>query len=259
MVIDLHSDEAIQTNYELSETAIPYWFRYTFPYQTKQTIEDPSRNFTQEYTRIYKNICEIISKHADEMTCGVEFKNSKGNPTYIHMHIHFTSKVIKDTIRKAITRYLTLGSYPASGVKTISLKPKYPRSKDELFMYPLKQYSQPLTEKSMSYVFSKGFTLNQLNELRKLAYNQYIKICEINSAKSDNSDILDTLFDRAISKCEKAHSNQKVALRDIQVVLINLYVEEKRPINITTIQGYALNIGYRLGVIDINYILEKMV
>ena len=245
-------------NYANYDAFVLYKFRYTFPGQTNETIQDPSRNFSKSHRAVFRQLNEIIKQFSQQQTCGLESKNSRGEPTYYHCHIHFTSKVQKGTIRKKIDRFLESEGFPHSGIKQISLKPEAFWTHEKIFGYPLKQYSTDFTETKISAIYSKGFTLEQLNNMRRASYQQWQISIEINGNR-DNRDNSDTLFERAVSKIDKLPLEQKVAnLRQISSILIKLYTEENRPINLTTIQGYTYTLGIKYKVIDEDYLLNKL-
>lgn len=245
-------------NYANYDAFVLYKFRYTFPGQTNETIHDPSRVPLKKDIIIFRQLNEIIKQFSQQQTCGFEGKNSKGEPTYYHCHIHFTSKVLKGTIRKKIDRFLETEGYPHSGIKQISLKPEAFWTHEKIFGYPLKQYSKELVETKNSAIYSKGFSLEQLNDMRRASHQSWMISIEINGNR-DNRDNSDTLFERAVSKIDKLPLEQKVAnLRQISSILIQLYTDENRPINLTTIQGYTYTLGIKYKVIDQEYLLNKL-
>lgn len=250
--IDLTKPASNHVNYD---ELVAYKFRYTFGGQTNTTIHDPSRCITSTMKAIYGGLIEIIKPFATQLTSGFERFNSLGAPTYFHIHIHFTSKNLKDTIRKKIDRYLDKEGQPHSGIKTICLKPEAFYTEQKFFQYPFKQYTSDFTNRTRTAVYSKGYSLDQLNVYRAASHSSWLISLEVNSNK-DNKDNQDTLFLRATQKVKELPVQK--SLRLIQKTLIQLYREENRPINLTTIQGYSYTLGLQFNVIDEDYLLNKL-
>jgi hypothetical protein len=243
------------SNYANYDEEVAYKFRYTFGGQSNDTIHDPSRCVTKTHKALTGALADIIKTFASRMTCGIERFNSHGEPTYIHTHIHFTSKVLKNTIRKKIDRFLDKEGQPFSGIKTICLKPEAFFTEQKFFQYPYKQYVRDFTDELHLQKLSKGFSKERINEFRSASHSSWLTCIEINSNK-DKKDNLDTLFLRATQKVKELPCPK--TLRSIQKTLITLYKEEDRPINLTTIQGYSYTLGLKFKVIDEDYLLNKL-
>lgn len=243
------------SNYANYDEHVAYKFRYTFGGQSNITIHDPSRCVSNTMLTIYRALVDVIKPFATQLTCGLEKFNKIGEPTYYHIHIHFTSKVLKNTIRKKIDRFLVKEGQPNSGIQTICLKPEAFYTEQKFFQYPLKQYATDFTNRHRISVFSKGFSLETLNTYRGASHASWLISREINSNK-DKKDNLDTLFLRATQKVKELPVQK--SLRLIQKTLITLYKEEDRPINLTTIQGYSYTLALKFNVIDEDYLLNKL-
>ena len=183
------------------------------------------------------------------------------------MHTHFKTRVLKNTILKAIKRLLIDYNYPSKGVQVISLKPEVFVNEAKFFNYPLKQYSSDLNIEHPVVKLSQGFTISQLNAMRSTAYDTYCVSVQIMSKKTGQNTELDSVFSRAVSRCLNTPMDNKSSqmetkkvstLREVQRILIQLYKEEEKPINTTTIKGYSLTIALKLDIINEDYILDLM-
>lgn len=233
-----------------------YKFRYTFGGQRKEEFEDPSRNSFQ-YKQTCQIIHQVISKYSERITFGLEAYNSKREPTFIHCHFHFESLHNKEAIVKNLKRTLSGLNKPCTGVKVFSLKPEAFVNETKFYQYPLKQYDHDLSGSGLAYKCSSGFTVEKLNEMRRAAHSSWLVGVQINQTKSDNSgDNGDTLFSRLLSACQA-----EPPVADMQTVyrrILQIYIDEDRPINLTTIRGYGLTISAKLRICTIDYLISKI-
>lgn len=205
-----------------------YKFRFTF---TEQDASHEYKDNIPRWKAITRHLVSKLTKmyQIEELTGGCEQLNKRGERTWYHMHIHFTATEQKETISRMIKRYLhDTYDQECSGVKAYSFKPDYPRDKRLFFQYPLKQGLDP----QMCY----GFSLSDLEILHLAAKSSYEIVCQVNNAKMDKKDNNDTLFERLKMKLEQSQETKKGQLL---CVASNFYVEEQRPINRQTIQGYV--------------------
>lgn len=207
---------------------IHYKFRFTFSEQDKTFNYDDN---IPRWKAISRNlVSKLLGAYSiTHMTGGLETLNRAGDKTWCHLHLHFTATEARDTIARLIKRYLS-ETYDQCvvGVKCFSLKPDVARCEDEFFRYCLKQ--------SLDTKLCYGFTDEQLNIYHQSAQSSYLKCQEINQKKIDKSDNSDTLFQRLKSKLEQTLLTQKSSLL---IEATKFYVEEDKPINRVTIQGYV--------------------
>jgi len=208
--------------------SITYKFRFTFTEQDKEYKYDKEM---PRWKQISVNLCNKLREQytISKMTGGIETLNRAGDRTWCHLHVHFDAIEQRDTIARYIKRYLSeTYDQQVVGVKYFMLKPDVARHLDDFMRYPLKQTLNP----KLCY----GYTEEELQIMHAAAQSSYIKCQEINQQKMDKSDSSDTLFQRLIIYLDKTMVTQKIPL------LINatkFYVEESKPINRNTIEGYV--------------------
>lgn len=243
-----------------------YNFRFTFPFQTRETVLASPRDTVQCKVReISKTILDtLVPAYTNKLTCGVEFKNSRNEPTWCHMHCAFIAWKSRDTIAKALQREMDKSNYVCRGNKTFSLKPiAEVRDENKFFRYPLKQI-RPEDQNNKNWAFTRavGFTQQELEEMRTIAHEQWLTSVEINNQKADRSDTNDTLFSKLSGIVKVAMDNEKTPdlsmnFRWIQKQVLAFYVQEEKPLNFSTMSGYSYLLGYRYGVISEDKILDK--
>ena len=207
---------------------ILYKFRFTF------TEQDKTFDYDKQIPR-WKRISINLAKKLQEqytirkMTGGIETLNRAGDRTWCHLHIHFDATEQRDTIARYIKRYLS-DTYDQQvvGVKYFSLKPDVARHLEDFMRYPLKQ--------GLDLKLCYGYTEDELQIMHGAAQSSYIKVQEINQQKIDKSDNSDTMFERLKKNLEQSDTTEKVALL---ILATKFYVEENKPINRNTIQGYV--------------------
>lgn len=205
-----------------------YKFRFTFTEQDKTHEYEPQIARWKAITRALVN--KLTSMYQiEELTGGCEQLNKRGERTWYHTHIHFSAIENKETISRMIKRFLSdTYNQEVTGVKAYSFKPDHPRDKRLFFQYPLKQ----MLDFKMCY----GFTESDLQILHLAAKSSYEIVCQVNNAKMDKKDNLDSLFERLKMKLEQS---QEIKKGKLLVIASKFYVEEQRPLNRATISGYV--------------------
>ena len=218
---------------QMDDSIIPiaYTFRFTFSDQDKdhEYITDKPR--MDRWKIISKNLVEKISQMYDipKITGGFETLNKKGDRTWAHIHIHFYTTAIKESMSRVIKRYLGETYDMATvGIKAYSFKAQQVRSAPEFWQYPLKQ--------NLSYDMCRGFTNAELDFMHRVAKTSYSKTVEINQKKIDNRDTSDTLFERLEIWLKKSTATNK---RILLMKATEFYIQEDRPIMKPTIEGYV--------------------
>lgn len=207
---------------------ILYKFRFTFTEQDK-TFQYEDK--IPRWKKISVNLAEKLREQytITKMTGGIETLNRAGDRTWCHLHLHFDAIEQRDTIARYIKRYLS-DTYDQQvvGVKYFMLKPDVARHLEDFMRYPLKQ----TLYKKLCY----GYTDEELQIMHGVAQSSYIKCQEINQQKIDKSDNSDTLFQRLKKYLDETNDNKKLALL---IHATKFYVQEDKPINRHTIQGYV--------------------
>lgn len=195
-----------------------------------ETYNPDNRQF-KTLLRVAKNIYGrlIVSQFIhSKAVMGCEVKGKNGDYVKPHFHIHFNSKVKKDTIVKNLKRYYNdeYGeNLKGNGMYYLKLE-SYIDNEKKFYGYPLKQ------QEDLINVSSKGYTNEQLEELRVGANAVYKTGCEVQQARDDKREDKETLWDRLEEFLKKNPDSEPMAK------IIEFYMGENRPINNTTIIGY---------------------
>lgn len=215
---------------EFTDRDIPvhYKFRFTFTEQDKTfNYADEKKRWRQIGRGLVRELTELYK--ITYMTGSLEYLNKKGEHTWGHMHIHFDSIEIKDTIYRKIRNYLRdEWKQEVVGVKYFSLKPEVMRNFQEFFRYPLKQ--------NLDMKMCRGFTEQELQHMHDVARDSYTKVVQINQAKTDKMDSADTMFERLIILLDKTNL---VTRNPLIIETLKFYVKENKPINRQVIGGYV--------------------
>lgn len=236
-ISDNHSTSSLQP--------IGYTYRFTFSNQDKELTCLNDKAFTRRCHLMHRALINHMYKNGyfymGKYTSGFEILNKLGEHCKAHIHIHFKSNNIKESMNRTIKRYLVdEWEQQYLGNSTYSFKPKHVRCDDEFYQYPLKQ--------TLDYNVCAGFTRDQLDFMHEVAKTSYAKVCQVAQAKEDKRDKDDSLFLRVLAICKKKNDYSK---RAICLTFIQYYREEKKPINRTVIDGYVL-----LAMLEMNLITE---
>ena len=208
---------------------INYKFRFTFTEQDKKLEYDKE---IPRWKQISKYLVDKLLQQytITKLTGGIETLNRAGDRTWCHLHLHFDAVENRDTIARFIKRYLA-DTYDQQvvGVKYFMLKPDVARHLDDFMRYPLKQ--------SLNEKLCYGYTKDELQVMHQAAQSSYLKCQEVNQAKMDKSDSSDTLFQRLKIYLDKTSDNKSRI--SLLMLATKFYVEEDKPINRNTIQGYV--------------------
>lgn len=204
-------------------------------YKLRITTDDETYN---PDTNQFKTLLSVANRVLDRLiisqfihsiaTMGCEVKGKNGDYVKPHFHIHFNSKVKKDTIVKNIKRFYEdqWGEVlKGNGMYYLKLE-SYIDNEKKFYGYPLKQ------QEDLDNVKSIGYTDEQLEELRVGANAVYKTGCEVQQARDDKREEKETLWDRLEEFLNKNSASEPMAK------IIEFYMQENRPINNTTIIGY---------------------
>lgn len=249
--VNLDNAQNLVLEYEETLNSGYFDFRFTFSDQDKdlKCLED--KQFIGRSKSIYKALIshlEGLQYFTENIyTSGFEIMNRKGENCRAHIHLRFKSKLIKNSMHRTIKRFLETYEQETTGNKAMMFKTMIvPRNEEEFWRYPLKQNLSKL---------QRGFTPTQLTNMHEIAKASYEKTIQVSQSKLDRQDTSDTLFDRVMSKLNKDISPNTT--RKVATAFLALYVEENRPINKTTIDGYILNAQIKLGILTQDALLEK--
>lgn len=115
----------------------------------------------------------------DKGTAGFECKDKCGDFCRPHIHIHFDSRIKKDTIVHSLKRhYEEYHGEKLKGNNMYCLKiDPFPENDQKFFSYPMKQGGEH---------HSSGFSEYEIDVFRAAGAQMYSSTCEINSKKADH-------------------------------------------------------------------------
>ncbi len=177
--------------------------------------------------RIYARLISSQFIHS-QAVMGCEVKGKNGDYVKPHFHIHFNSKVKKDTIVKNLKRYYEdqySETLKGNGMYYLKLE-SYIDNENKFYGYPIKQ------QEDLANVKSIGYSDEKLEEMRVGANAVYKTGCEVQQARDDKREDKETLWDRLEEFLKKNETCEPMAK------IIEFYMQENRPINNTTIIGY---------------------
>lgn len=205
-------------------------------YKLRITTDDDQFNATE--TRQFKTACSVANTIYDRLigyefihskaVMGVEVKGKSGDYVKPHFHIHFNSKIKKDTIVKNLKRFYEDNygeNLKGNGMYYLKIE-SYIDNEQKFYGYPLKQ------QEDISKVKYLGYTQEQIEEMRVGANAVYKTGCEVQQSRNDRREEKETLWDRLEEFLNKTPDSEPMAK------IIEFYMTENRPINNTTIIGY---------------------
>lgn len=231
---------------------IPYHLRFTFSNQDKELECLKDKQFIARAKTIHKRLIEKMRSneyfHQGKFTSGFEIRNKLGENCRAHIHICFFSTHVKQSMDRCIKRYLqdnydeTVVGNQAKMFKEVTQL----RDTDEHYRYAIKQ--------TLNRNVCGGFTDEYLLIQHEIAKETYGKIVQVNQKKMDAKDKTDTLFSRVMLELKK---DIPTNMRQVAKAFLNLYIEEDRPINKQTIQGYCVTAGIKLNLINPDELLTE--
>lgn len=211
---------------------IHYKFRFTFTDQTKDFKYEDNIPRWRSIARTL--VQRILNQYTvTKLTGGIETLNKDGDRTWCHVHVHFDAVENKESIARYIKRFLS-DTYDqnVTGVKCFSLKPEAMlKSFDEFYQYPLKQ--------NLDNKLCYGFSDEKLQHLHGVGKSSYLKVQQVRQSKMDKYDNSDTMFERLTKYLQQDIYKNTTSKVSLLIAATKFYVEENKPINRQTIQGYV--------------------
>ena len=186
-----------------------YKFRFTFQGQSENHDYD-TKDLEFQYTTDWF-IEQLESYHLGKLTSGIEFLNSKGQPTWAHVHIHFSSKSKKDTIMKQLKRKWKEDfdeQFP-NGNKNYCLSIETYVNEEKFWRYPLKQRLDLDWRNKKRQL---GFTIPEFELMHEKANDCWKIGCEVNNAKQEKKDESDSLYDRLLDYYNKDPKKEEIEI-----------------------------------------------
>lgn len=227
---------------------IPYHLRFTFSDQDKDLKCLESKSFINRCKQIHGSLLNKLQPYFynNQYTSGFEVRNKLGS-CKAHIHACFKSTSLKNTIDKAIKRHLSdtwdqevVGNHAKMFKEWTQL-----RDEHKFWRYPIKQVLDPTK--------CNGFSQEYLEQQHQIGKDTYAIGQEVAQSKLDKRDNSDTLFLRVYSKLKKLKIS---TIRGIADQFIQFYLDEDRPLNKTTIQGYTTLASVKLGLVSKDELLN---
>lgn len=233
-----------------------YKLRYTFP----DEVQD-EENKTVLMDRI-KEFCRteliewITHFEAVDYSYGIEFKDKYGEPTKIHVHMHFASDKDIGGMRKWITRrWKEQGEERTRASLYSFVEEKDVKDEERFYRYPLKQYAGKFSSGLTHRMLVASISPEKHAELVALAHDEWTRLCEINIKKRDTQLNKDTTY----QKIEKHLGQMDIkTYGQVKDELIKFYMKEGMAINVNTIAGYVVTYSLNRGFLDPSQISAKL-
>lgn len=186
--------------------------------------------------QLFKNLRKNLAEF--EQSCfivALEKINKYGEPTHEHFHFNFLSDASKDSIQKRIRKYFEDLTLVCRGNKCYALvECGEPDDIKRWIRYLMKEKWLP------SHSCIKDFTTDEISQMELLAKDEFALTIKKNLANRKKLEDKTTLFDKIVEKLEE--QNPKLnSFKQIHIFIMKFYTEEKKPLNFTTIDGYAWN------------------
>jgi len=163
---------------------------------------------------------------ADEKT------NKFGEAIKRHFHFNFICDGKKDTIQKWIRKWFSDRDFVCKGNQCYCLQQTdEPEDIKRWLRYNMK-------EKYLGKLTKLPYTVEEIKEMETLAKDERSRSSTINLKKREKLLNTQTLFDKICKKLEKENFSTK---QEIFIFIGKYYLEEGKPVNYTTIEGYTYN------------------
>lgn len=215
-----------------SQADIYYKFRYTY-------LEDTNM---EDQVAIARMIIRELKRYMVRgfYSAGIEYFSSGMVDAKPHLHIHFVSRTIKDTIRKHLhyNQDEKYGEKIFDGSRNrYALCVEIIVNEHRFWRYPLKQQKND----TKRFCNVGGFSKDSVISMIDIAYDQWVTASEIENAKKEKKESTDQLSERLFQYLD-THVTTSRCDRNLKIAIQRFYiVEEQRPFNKTTAYGYLLN------------------
>lgn len=159
---------------------------------------------------------------------GVEEINKYGEKTKKHIHFNFESEDKKETMRTWLTRKAESFGFKLKGKEMYCLQ-QFPQPEDyeRWIRYPIKECETPLVT---------NIPAQDLTRLQLCAKDERARCIKLNIEKREYANQKSSYFDKICEHLEKTKFNTH---RSIYIEICKKYVEDKKPLNHSTINGYT--------------------
>lgn len=193
---------------------------------------------------LFKNLRKNLAEFEEScFIVALEKTNKYGEPTHEHFHFNFLSDASKDSIQKRIRKYFEDLALVCRGNKCYALvECGEPDDIKRWLRYLMKERWLP------EHSCIKDFSTEEISQMELLAKDEFALTINRNLANRKKLEDKTTLFDKIVKKLEE--QNPKLnSFREINLFIIKYYVEDKKPVNIQTIDGYTYNYMISSGIL----------
>lgn len=172
----------------------------------------------------------IMDKVCDDTwyVAGVEELNKFGEKTSKHIHFNFQCEDNKETLRTWLVRKAGSLGFKLKGKESYCLQQfPQPEDYDRWIRYPLKECAQPMVT---------NIPAQDLTKLQLCAKDERARSIKHNIEKREYNNQKSTYFDKI---CEHLDKLSLKTHRLIYIEICKKYVEDKKPLNHSTINGYV--------------------
>ena len=202
----------------------------------------------EQAIQIVKSIITFYDVDEECYITADEKTNKYGEAIKRHFHFNFICEGKKDTIQKWVRKWYHDRDYVCKGNKCYCLQEvEEPDDIKRWLRYLMK-------EKYLGKLTKIPYSNEEIANMEILAKDERSRSAEIHLKKREKSLDKKTMFDKICEKLEKENLGSK---RDIFIFIAKYYVEEGKPVNYKTIEGYTYNWMLKKGLISYDEYYNK--
>lgn len=208
-------------------------YYYKFRYTLTDDLQDGSGNWTSQQKSYLNIMYDFIEKYSiGKISSGLECRNKCGEIVKKHIHIHFQSDKVKDTIQSAFRKLLNEDGDTRKKSQVYCLKAEADIDEHKFFRYPLKERLDGVNNK---YHKVKEIPLDEYNDLNKVAYEQRKIVYEINQTKTSKKEDVG-FVGRLHIELDK---HDIYTHKEIFCEIVRFYIQDDKPCNKKQISDHA--------------------
>lgn len=177
---------------------------------------------------------DFIEKYSiGKISGGLECRSKTGEVIKKHLHIHFQSDTVKDTIQSAFRNQLNQDGDTRKKSSVYCLKAEVHIDENKFYRYPLKEI---LNGKKNKLQIIKGFSEDEYLDLNKVAFEQRKIVYEVNQTKTSKKE--DVGFVGRLHIELDKHQNLR-SHKEIFCEIVRFYIKDDKPCNKKQISDHA--------------------
>lgn len=224
--------DKIQDIYFLMLIYIMYYFKFRYTFTDDR--QDGTDKFTSQDKGSLRALCDFIKDYSQgKMTAGLECRNKTGEITKKHVHIHFISDKVRDTIAKRFVRiWMNENQDFRKKSQAYSLKAEADINEQKFWRYPFKEIKDGYKRGLHAF---EGFTDEEYKEFNAVAHAQRLtqyEIVQTKVSKKEDQTFVEKFCSYLDTKDVKEH-------KEIFVELFNFYISQNKPLNQKQLKDYS--------------------